>query len=226
MGSCSGPCSCACPPAGLPDSASLAPGNPYAGKSGPSACPPGQIRMRFLAGTCPEQAQGALRSTNGGWIPACLVSCFNPFGAGPLRTAAAKAAAELMAAAYCVSYRMPVIITRSNNVYGPGQFPEKLGEVQWQWDGAVCFDNMPRTSLGAQGQARLHTSHKRLGVGAAADKARLRMVVGSPPFAVGQGTAPAGSWQTRACALNRRPLWMHLAIAVPRTTLYCLPRLV
>ncbi|KAL4439426.1 hypothetical protein ABPG77_008755 [Micractinium sp. CCAP 211/92] len=56
-------------PEGLPDSESLAPGNPYA---------------------------------------------------------AAKAAAELMAAAYCLSYRMPVIITRSNNVYGPGQFPEKL----------------------------------------------------------------------------------------------------
>ncbi|KAL4437244.1 hypothetical protein ABPG75_004383 [Micractinium tetrahymenae] len=56
-------------PAGLPDSTSLAPGNPYA---------------------------------------------------------AAKAAAELMAAAYCLSYRLPVIITRSNNVYGPGQFPEKL----------------------------------------------------------------------------------------------------
>jgi UDP-glucose 4,6-dehydratase len=39
---------------------------------------------------------------------------------------AAKAGAELMARAYVTSYKMPIIITRSNNVYGPGQFPEKL----------------------------------------------------------------------------------------------------
>ena len=40
--------------------------------------------------------------------------------------AAAKAGAEMMAFAYFTSYRLPVIITRGNNVYGPGQFPEKL----------------------------------------------------------------------------------------------------
>jgi UDP-glucose 4,6-dehydratase len=39
---------------------------------------------------------------------------------------AAKAGAELMARAYHVSYGLPVITTRGNNVYGPGQFPEKL----------------------------------------------------------------------------------------------------
>ncbi len=33
-----------------------------------------------------------------------------------------------MARAYVTSYKMPIIITRSNNVYGPGQFPEKLSE--------------------------------------------------------------------------------------------------
>lgn len=41
---------------------------------------------------------------------------------------AAKAGAELMALAYYASYRLPVIITRSNNVYGPVQFPEKLSK--------------------------------------------------------------------------------------------------
>ena len=59
------------PPAGLPESSSLAPTNPYS---------------------------------------------------------AAKAGAELMARAYHTSYGLPVIITRSNNVYGPHQFPEKLSE--------------------------------------------------------------------------------------------------
>lgn len=40
--------------------------------------------------------------------------------------AATKAAAELMVKAYGTSFNLPVIITRSNNVYGPNQFPEKI----------------------------------------------------------------------------------------------------
>ena len=39
---------------------------------------------------------------------------------------AAKAGAEMLCYAYKTSYNMPIIITRGNNVYGPGQFPEKL----------------------------------------------------------------------------------------------------
>ncbi|KAK9802929.1 hypothetical protein WJX73_009124 [Symbiochloris irregularis] len=39
---------------------------------------------------------------------------------------AAKAGAEMMARAYYTSYKLPVVITRGNNVYGPRQFPEKL----------------------------------------------------------------------------------------------------
>jgi len=40
--------------------------------------------------------------------------------------ASTKAAAELIAMSYFHSFRMPIIITRGNNVYGPGQYPEKL----------------------------------------------------------------------------------------------------
>lgn len=40
--------------------------------------------------------------------------------------AATKAAAELLAKSYAQSFRLPIIITRGNNVYGPGQYPEKL----------------------------------------------------------------------------------------------------
>lgn len=40
--------------------------------------------------------------------------------------AASKAAAELMIRAYMHSFKLPAIITRGNNVYGPRQFPEKL----------------------------------------------------------------------------------------------------
>ena len=40
--------------------------------------------------------------------------------------AATKAGAELLAQAYYHSFKMPIIITRGNNVYGPNQYPEKL----------------------------------------------------------------------------------------------------
>ncbi len=40
--------------------------------------------------------------------------------------AATKAGAELIAQSYYHSYKMPIIITRGNNVYGPNQYPEKL----------------------------------------------------------------------------------------------------
>ena len=40
--------------------------------------------------------------------------------------AASKAAAEMLTHAYRESYGLPVIIVRSNNIYGPGQYPEKV----------------------------------------------------------------------------------------------------
>jgi len=40
--------------------------------------------------------------------------------------AATKAAAELIAQSYNHSYKLPIIITRGNNVYGRNQYPEKL----------------------------------------------------------------------------------------------------
>ncbi len=40
--------------------------------------------------------------------------------------AATKAGAEFLVKAYHKSFGLPIIITRSNNVYGPHQYPEKL----------------------------------------------------------------------------------------------------
>lgn len=40
--------------------------------------------------------------------------------------AATKAAAEMLVGSYAHSYGVPIIVTRGNNVYGPGQYPEKL----------------------------------------------------------------------------------------------------
>ncbi len=40
--------------------------------------------------------------------------------------AATKAAAEFLVKSYYYSYKLPIIITRANNVYGINQFPEKI----------------------------------------------------------------------------------------------------
>ena len=40
--------------------------------------------------------------------------------------AATKAGAELIAQSYNHSFKLPIIITRGNNVFGPNQYPEKL----------------------------------------------------------------------------------------------------
>ena len=40
--------------------------------------------------------------------------------------AASKAGADLLALSYFVTYRLPVVVTRASNNYGPYQFPEKL----------------------------------------------------------------------------------------------------
>lgn len=39
---------------------------------------------------------------------------------------ATKASAEMLALAYYHSYHLPIIISRCNNVYGPGQYPDKV----------------------------------------------------------------------------------------------------
>ena len=40
--------------------------------------------------------------------------------------AATKAGAEMIAQSYYHSFKMPIVITRGNNVYGPNQYPEKV----------------------------------------------------------------------------------------------------
>jgi len=40
--------------------------------------------------------------------------------------AASKASAEMVVNSYKFSYKLPIIILRCNNIYGPGQYPEKI----------------------------------------------------------------------------------------------------
>jgi dTDP-glucose 4,6-dehydratase len=39
---------------------------------------------------------------------------------------ASKAGSDLLALSYCATYKVPIIVTRGSNTYGPYQFPEKL----------------------------------------------------------------------------------------------------
>ena len=60
-----------------------------------------------------EVADGEIRTENS------ILDPTNPY-------AASKAGAEFMVKSYLYSYKLPVIITRGNNVYGPRQYPEKV----------------------------------------------------------------------------------------------------
>jgi dTDP-glucose 4,6-dehydratase len=71
---------------------------------------------RFLAVSTDEVygsiADGAARETD-------ALNPSNPYSAS-------KAAADLMARAYWLTHRLPVVITRSSNNFGPYQYPEKV----------------------------------------------------------------------------------------------------
>lgn len=64
--------------------------------------------------------------------------------------AASKASAEMLVHSYLHSYNLPVVVIRSNNIYGPGQYPEKvLPKFIFQ-----LMDNQPLTIQGSGKQLR------------------------------------------------------------------------
>ena len=62
-----------------------------------------------------ENAKGA----KGAFNESSLLKPTNPY-------AASKASAEMFVHSYLHSYNIPAVVIRSNNVYGPGQYPEKV----------------------------------------------------------------------------------------------------
>lgn len=66
-----------------------------------------------------DEVYGTADSSTPGRCEDAVLAPTNPYSAS-------KAAAEMVVRAYHTSYGLPVIITRGNNVYGPGQFPEKI----------------------------------------------------------------------------------------------------
>lgn len=66
-----------------------------------------------------DEVYGEVHINHSGCIEESILNPTNPY-------AATKAAAEMLVNSYYHSYKLPVIITRGNNVYGPNQYPEKL----------------------------------------------------------------------------------------------------
>lgn len=66
-----------------------------------------------------DEVYGEVDSSHPGCTEISLLNPTNPY-------AATKAAAEFIVRSYYHSFKLPVIITRCNNVYGPNQYPEKL----------------------------------------------------------------------------------------------------
>ena len=66
-----------------------------------------------------DEVYGEVDINNEGCMEKSLLNPTNPY-------AATKAAAEFLVKSYYHSFKLPVIITRGNNVYGPRQYPEKV----------------------------------------------------------------------------------------------------
>ncbi|KAK6950286.1 hypothetical protein Daesc_008612 [Daldinia eschscholtzii] len=66
-----------------------------------------------------DEVYGEVKDDDDDLMEASILSPTNPY-------AASKAAAEMLVHSYMKSFKLPVIIVRSNNVYGPHQFPEKI----------------------------------------------------------------------------------------------------
>jgi dTDP-glucose 4,6-dehydratase len=66
-----------------------------------------------------DEVYGEVNDDDDDLLESSILAPTNPY-------AASKAAAEMLVQSYQKSFKLPVIIVRSNNVYGPHQYPEKI----------------------------------------------------------------------------------------------------
>lgn len=64
-----------------------------------------------------DEVYGEVKEDDDDLVESSILSPTNPY-------AASKAAAEMLVQSYNKSFKLPTIIVRSNNVYGPHQYPE------------------------------------------------------------------------------------------------------
>jgi dTDP-glucose 4,6-dehydratase len=66
-----------------------------------------------------DEVYGEVKDDDDDLLETSILAPTNPY-------AASKAAAEMLVCSYMKSFKLPVIIVRSNNVYGPHQYPESM----------------------------------------------------------------------------------------------------
>lgn len=76
-------------------------------------------KLNLLLHISTDEVYGEVELTDDGCSEKSLLNPTNPY-------AATKAAAEFLVRSYSYSYKIPIIIIRGNNVFGPRQYPEKL----------------------------------------------------------------------------------------------------
>ena len=75
--------------------------------------------LRLFLHISTDEVYGEVHIDHPGCLEETRLNPTNPY-------AATKASAEMLVKSYYYSYKLPIIMTRSNNVYGPNQYPEKL----------------------------------------------------------------------------------------------------
>ena len=110
---------------------------------------------------------------------------------------ASKAASDLLARSYFVTYKVPVLITRASNNYGPYQFPEKL--IPLMIANALEDHPLPVYGDGMQVRDWLYVEDHCRGIMAVLRKGREGEIynIGGNPFAAeSRGGAP-GAYSDR-----------------------------
>lgn len=78
-----------------------------------------KVGIRRFIYVSTDEVYGEVEEGEDGLLETSSLAPTNPY-------AASKAAAEMLVQSYQKSFKLPAIIVRSNNVYGPHQYPEKI----------------------------------------------------------------------------------------------------
>ncbi|XWW93496.1 hypothetical protein V2A60_001429 [Cordyceps javanica] len=78
-----------------------------------------KVGIRRFIHVSTDEVYGEVKGGEDDLPEASILAPTNPYSAS-------KAAAEMMVQSYQASFKLPCIIVRSNNVYGPHQYPEKI----------------------------------------------------------------------------------------------------
>lgn len=84
-----------------------------------------------------DEVYGEVDDDDDDLLESSILAPTNPY-------AASKAAAEMLVQSYQKSFKLPVIIVRSNNVYGPHQYPESMSAIVASKSWSRQADRYPR----------------------------------------------------------------------------------